>query len=83
MHEKEEFERITRIEEILEIINKNRINKYATQVQYTFINFEETLRKIHIDFFNKRQTEFCKYLSQFNLNEKLSFSHLFLARMIN
>jgi hypothetical protein len=83
VHEKEEFERITRMEEILEIINKDRINGDATQVQYTFINFEETLRKIQIDIFNKRHTEFCKYLSQFNLNEKLNLSHLFLARMIN
>jgi hypothetical protein len=72
-----------RIEELLEIINKGRISEDATQVQYTFINFEETLRKIQIDFFNKRHSEFCKYLSQFKLNEKLSFSHLFLARMIN
>ncbi len=83
MHEKEEFERITRIEEILEIINKDRINEYATQVQYTFINFEETLRKIQIDVFNNRKSEFCEYFSQFNLNEKINFSQLFLARMIN
>jgi hypothetical protein len=32
--------------EIIEIINKDRNDDEAAQVQYTFINFEEMLRKI-------------------------------------
>ena len=32
--------------EIIEIINKDRNDDETAQVQYTFINFEEMLRKI-------------------------------------
>ena len=32
--------------QIIEIINKDRVNEDAAQVQYNIINFEETQRKI-------------------------------------
>ena len=34
---------------MIEIINKDRVNDEATQVQYTFINFDLMLKKIRID----------------------------------
>ena len=39
---------------MIELINKDRKNDEATQVQYTFINFDFMLKKIRIDLlFNK------------------------------
>ena len=34
------------MDQIIEIINKNKVNVEAAQVQYNIINFEETQRKI-------------------------------------
>ena len=70
------------MDQIIEIINKDRINKEDAQVQYSIINFEETQRKIQIDILNGRTGDYCNYLKQFNVNKQINISNLFLARMI-
>ena len=51
------------------IINKDRKNDEATQVQYTFINFDYMLKKIRIDLIIKGIKENYEYL-KFFANEK-------------
>jgi hypothetical protein len=50
---------------MIEIINKDRVNDEATQVQYTFINFDFMLKKIRIDLIIKGIKENYKYLEFF------------------
>ncbi len=48
---------------MIEIINKDRANDEATQVQYTFINFDLMLKKIRIDLIIKGVKENTNTLS--------------------
>ncbi len=50
---------------MIQIINKDRVNDEATQVQYTYINFDFMLKKIKIDLiFNKMKDNY-EYLKFF------------------
>jgi len=47
VHEQKEFKGLKLAhEEIIEIINKDRINDETSQVQYSLINFLEMIKKI-------------------------------------
>ena len=48
-----------------QLINKDRKNDEATQVQYTFINFDYMLKKIRIDLIIKRIKENYEYFAFF------------------
>ena len=50
---------------MIEIINKDRKIDEATQVQYTFINFDYMLKKIRIDLIIKGIKENYEYLMFF------------------
>ncbi len=47
---------------MIQIINKDRVNDEATQVQYTYINFDYMLKKIRIDLILNKMKENYKYL---------------------
>ena len=72
-----------RFETIIETINSNKKEDEKARVQCSFINFEQTLRKVYIDLINDRVGNFCNYLKEFSLKKNINMSNLLLARMIN
>jgi hypothetical protein len=66
-----------------QIINKDKVNDEATQVQYTFINFDYMLKKIRIDLLFNKIKENYKYLEFFAKEKYVLCSHLFVAIIIN
>lgn len=44
------------------LMNIDRPDSEDCQVQYTYISFDEMIRKIQMDLFFNRDTQFCEYL---------------------